>query len=392
MNMKKQTILMIIALFFVSFNLRISIAAISPVLENIRADLHLSNGIVSLLTAIPVICMGLFAFFAARISAHIGLEKTIVACLILIGTATALRAFSHSAFTLLLTAFFIGIGIAVAGPLVSGYIKQQFPHRIGIMIGVYSVGMGLGASFSAGFMLPLQKHLLHSWQLALASWSIFAVIGFLFWYPQITNQNKITLPSKRTTKLPWKNRKAWMFTLLFGLQSGIFYTISTWLAPIAQSMGFSSAKSGTLITFFTIIQMIFSFLIPTLADLFQKEKTWLLGSIGGVFIGLIFFLYPVVNPWFATGLIAIGLGGLFPLALALPLNATNSSNEASAWTSMMQGVGYMIGGIIPIMAGLTRDYIPYDKQVFVVMIILCFVMILTLSGWKEKRTITSTDA
>lgn len=252
--------------------------------------------------------------------------------------------------------------------------------------------MGLGASFSAGFMLPLQKHLLHSWQLALASWSIFAVIGFLFWYPQITNQNKITFPSKRTTRLPWKNRKAWMFTLLFGLQSGIFYTISTWLAPIAQSMGFSSAKSGTLITFFTIIQMIFSFLIPTLADLFQKEKAWLLGSIGGVFIGLIFFLYPVVNPWFATGLIAIGLGGLFPLALALPLNATNSSNEASAWTSMMQGVGYMLGGIIPIMAGLTRDYIPYDKQVFLVMIILCFVMLLTLSGWKEKRTLPSSDA
>ncbi|MDU1846809.1 MAG: MFS transporter [Niallia nealsonii] len=389
MKMKKQIVLMIIALFFVSFNLRTSIAAISPVLESVRADLHLSNGIVSLLTAIPVICMGFFAFFAVKISARFGLERTIAACLVLIGVATALRAFSHSAFTLLLTAFFIGIGIAIAGPLVSGYIKQQFPHQIGMMIGIYSVGMGLGASFSAGLMLPLQKYLNNSWQLALASWSIFAVIGLLFWYPQMVKHREIALTSKIPTQLPWKNKKAWMFTLLFGLQSGIFYTISTWLAPIAQSLGFNGTQSGTLITFFTIIQMIFSFLIPSLADLYKNEKAWLLGSIGFVFIGLLLFLYPLVTPWIATGLIAVGLGGLFPLALALPLNATNSSQEASAWTSMMQGIGYMIGGIIPIIAGLIRDYISYDKQVFVMMMILCCIMMIALSRWKEKSSLPS---
>ncbi|MGX2960777.1 MFS transporter [Peribacillus sp. JNUCC 23] len=382
MKMKKQILFIIVALFLVSLNLRMSIASISPVLENIRNDLELSNGMVSLLTSIPVICMGFFAFFATRVSARFGLEKTIATCLLLIGIATAFRAFTNSAITLLITAFLIGIGIAISGPLVSGYIKQKFPNRIGMMVGVYSVGMGIGASLSAGLMIPLQKQLNDSWQLALASWSIFAVIGLLFWYPMVKKSEFVKNSTKATIQLPFKNKNVWSFTLIFGLQAGMFYCISTWLAPIAQSMGFSGEQSGTLITLFTIIQMIFSFLIPSLADVYKNEKAWLMGSTLFVLIGLLCIVFHIVNPWLATILIGIGLGGLFPLALALPLNAVSSSSEASSWTSMMQGFGYMLGGVIPFIAGLTRDYIAYEKQVFVLMIILCMVLFIALLRWR----------
>jgi len=81
----------------------------------------------------------------------------------------------------------------------------------------------------------------------------------------------------------------------------------------------------------------------------------------------------------------LGLGGLFPLTMALPLNAVSSSREASSWTSMMQGFGYMLGGVIPIIAGLTRDYIANEKQVFVLMIVLCMFMFIALLGWRDKN-------
>ncbi|KMY50912.1 CynX/NimT family MFS transporter [Peribacillus loiseleuriae] len=383
--MKKQILFIIVALFLVSLNLRMSIASVSPVLESIKHDLALTNGMVSLLTSIPVICMGFFAFFATSISTRFGLEKTIAYCLLLIGLATAFRAFTNSVLALLLTAFLIGIGIAIAGPLISGYIKKKFPNRIGMMIGVYSVGMGIGASLSAGLMIPLQKQLNDSWQLALASWSIFAVIGLLCWYPMLKKSEFVKHSTTKKIPFPFKNKKAWLFTLIFGLQAGIFYCISTWLAPIAQSMGFSGEQSGTIITLFTIIQMIFSFSIPSLADVYKNEKAWLMGSTLFVLLGLFCIVFDLANPWLATILIGIGLGGLFPLALALPLNAVSSSSEASSWTSMMQGVGYMIGGIIPIIAGLLRDYIAYDKQVFVLMMVLCLVLLISLLGWKNKK-------
>ena len=49
------------SIFAISINLRPAITSIGPILETIREQLSLSNGQVSLLTAIPVICMGIFA-------------------------------------------------------------------------------------------------------------------------------------------------------------------------------------------------------------------------------------------------------------------------------------------------------------------------------------------
>jgi CP family cyanate transporter-like MFS transporter len=227
-------------------------------------------------------------------------------------------------------------------------------------------------------MIPLQKQLNNSWQLALGSWGAFAIIGLLFWYPMVKKSTFIKNSVAPKIHLPLKNKKVWLYTMIFGLQAGLFYCISTWLAPYAQAVGFSKELSGSLITFFTIIQMLFNFVIPTLADLYKNHRTWLMVSTIFALFGLLFIVFDITNLWFATIFIAIGLGGIFPLALALPLNATSTSSEAGAWTSMMQGFGYMLGGTFPFIAGLTRDYILYEKQVFVLMIILCVVLFITL--------------
>ncbi len=58
---KRNTVLMIFAIFVISINMRPAITSIGPMLETIREQLSLSNAQVSLLTAVPVICMGIFA-------------------------------------------------------------------------------------------------------------------------------------------------------------------------------------------------------------------------------------------------------------------------------------------------------------------------------------------
>ncbi|WP_439876539.1 MFS transporter [Bacillus mycoides] len=387
MKLKHQgrTYLYILALFFVSINLRIGITSISPLLETIRQDLNISNFSVSFLTAIPVFCMGTFALLTGKVIKKYGAEKAIMACLILIGFATCMRAFTSSISTLFASSLFIGIGIALAGPLLSGFIKEKFPTRIGLMIGIYSVGMGTGASLSAGLTIPLQHVLKDDWNMALAFWGWLTIIAILFWYPVMKRKKNTSTQDKKNNSLPLRNKKAWLFTIFFGLQSGIFYSITTWLAPANQSMGVSSEQAGTLITVFTVVQMICSFLIPTLADIYKNRALWLLGSICFVLVGLSLMIYPLTTPWIPSILLGIGLGGVFPLALMLPLYETKTSEDASAWTAMMQSGGYIMGGFIPVLAGIARDYFDGYTQVFIIMALLSLILfILTLVMSKRK--------
>ncbi|KAB2454389.1 MFS transporter [Bacillus sp. CH126_4D] len=381
----ERTYLYILALFFVSINLRIGITSVSPVLETIRQDLHISNFSVSFLTAIPVFCMGTFALLTGKVIKKYGAEKSIMACLILIGLATCMRAFTFSISTLFASALFIGIGIALAGPLLSGFIKEKFPTKIGLMIGIYSVGMGTGASLSAGLTIPLQHILKGSWNIALAFWGVLTIIAIIFWYPVMKRKKNTSTQNKKNNSLPLRNKKAWLFTIFFGLQSGIFYSITTWLAPANQSMGVSSEQAGTLITVFTVIQMICSFLIPTLADIYKNKALWLLGSICFVLVGLLPMIYPLTTPWIPSILLGIGLGGVFPLALMLPLYETKTSEDASAWTAMMQSGGYIMGGFIPVLAGIARDYFNSYTQVFIIMALLSFILFLLTLVMNKKN-------
>lgn len=388
MKLKHQgrTYLYILALFFVSINLRIGITSISPLLETIRQDLNISNFSVSFLTAIPVFCMGTFALLTGKVIRKYGAEKSIMACLILIGFATCMRAFTSSISTLFASSLFIGIGIALAGPLLSGFIKEKFPTKIGLMIGIYSVGMGTGASLSAGLTIPLQHVLKDDWNMALAFWGVLTIIAIIFWYPVMKRKKNTSTQDKKNNSLPLRNKKAWLFTIFFGLQSGIFYSITTWLAPANQNMGVSSEQAGTLITVFTVVQMICSFLIPTLADIYKNRALWLLGSICFVLVGLSLMIYPLTTPWIPSILLGIGLGGVFPLALMLPLYETKTSEDASAWTAMMQSGGYIMGGFIPVLAGIARDYFDGYTQVFIIMALLSFLLfLLTLVMNKRKK-------
>lgn len=385
---QERTYLYILALFFISINLRIGITSVSPLLETIRQDLHISNFSVSFLTAIPVFCMGTFALLTGKVIKKYGAEKSIMACLILIGLATCMRAFTFSISTLFASALFIGIGIALAGPLLSGFIKEKFPTKIGLMIGIYSVGMGTGASLSAGLTIPLQHVLKGSWNMALAFWGVLTIIAIICWYPVMKRKKNTSTQNKKNSSLPLRNKKAWLFTIFFGIQSGIFYSITTWLAPANQSMGVSSEQAGTLITVFTVIQMICSFFIPTLADIYKNRALWLLGSICFVLVGLSLMIFPLTTPWVPSILLGVGLGGVFPLALMLPLYETKSSEDASAWTAMMQSGGYIMGGFIPVLTGIARDYFNSYTQVFIIMALLSFLLfLLTLVMNKRKRNV-----
>ena len=347
---------MIIALFIASLNLRPSINSIAPVLETIRTSLGMNASVASLLTSIPVLCMGLFAPIAVKFSGKWGIERVLGWSLLVIGVGTILRFFTNSTSFLLITAFIAGIGIAFAGPLLPGFIKRHFPKHVPSMIAIYTVALTLGAALSSSLIVPMQNSM-NSWQSALGIWGVLAFVAVLFWWlfvmRHIRPQDHLASTGTKTT-MPWTNKKAWLLTLTFGLMAMLFYSVTAWLPEIIQGMGYSKSYAASALTIFVVVQIPVSLVLPILLRKFPSRRLWLTVATLLQLVGLVMLAFSI-EPLVATFLIGVGAGGLFSLNILLPLDATDNPQEAAAWSAMTQSVGYVIGATGPLILGRIHD-------------------------------------
>ena len=379
MNSQKSMTSLLLAIFLIALNLRPAVTSIGPLLETIKNDLNLSNSEVSLLTAIPVICMGLFAPLAVHWFNKFGQRRGISLLIGVIGILTLLRALFHDYVSLLITAFIIGVAIAIIGPILSSLIKEKFPTRMASAIGIYSLGMGVGATLSAGLTGVLYVLIGEQWEFALAFWSSLALIAYLVWFIVMTPQQERTSSTDKqqiTFRSPWTNRRAWLILLFFGFQASLFFSLTTWLASAVSELGFSVIEAGSVISVMTVSQIIANISIPLLLEKFPKRSFWIYFSLFIGTLGLVLLLTGNVTlVWPASILLGFTLGGLFPLALLLPLDETTDSKETNAWTAMVQTGGFIMGGLVPLAIGILYDYSGTHQMTYYVMLVLILGML-----------------
>lgn len=371
---------MIFVVFIVALNLRLGISSIPPLIGLIKQDLQLNNFQVSLLTSIPVICMGVMAFGVKRMQQQFGRDRSILLCLFLLAIGTASRSLLSNYLSLVLSAIVIGFSIAIIGPLLSSLIKEFFPQQTGLLIGVYSISMGIGSATASKFSLLLAEQ---SWSFALGSWGVFAIVAGGVWYFVMRQKAaNVTTASPVSNGFPLMKIQAWKMVLFFGLQSGMFYGVSTWLVELLVQKGFSRVDASQYLTLFVIVQMIFSFIIPVLMDHWGSTRSWIMICGAMILLGVGCLLTSYFSLLIGgIVLIGFGLGGYFPIAMLLPLQASDDPMEASLWTGMVQSFGYIVGGVIPILLGVMVDIFQTFNVFLYVMIILCSgILLLTIQG------------
>jgi len=348
--------LLVAALLAAALNLRPAIASVAPLLETLRLELSMTAAAASLLTSIPLLCMGIFSPLSARLGGRYGIERVLGWALLLIGGGTALRWFAESAGFIMATALLAGAGIAAAGPLLSGFIKRHFPGEAPFMISLFAVALTLGAAIASGFTAPL-SHLLASWNVALGSWSLLAFLAVPIWM-LAARGTAVRAEAGRTSgdamKLPWTSGRVWLLTASFGLTAMLFYSIVAWLPPILIEEGLSPAYAVQVLTVFTLMQVPAGLLLPVILKRFPSRLKLLLIFSFLQLLGLV-LLYGAASPWAAGVLLGIGAGALFPLNLLLPVDAAATPQEAAAWSSMIQSAGYAIGAAGPLLVGMLHD-------------------------------------
>lgn len=368
----------LIALLLVALNLRPVLASLGPVLEQVRASLQLSYGVAGLLSSLPVICMGLFASLAMPLSARFGMRNAILGTTLLIGGATLLRMHA-TLFAQLLSVCVAGAGIAVLGPLLSAYIKQQFAERSARISGWVTSALCLGAALAAGSSATLSEYL--GWPCALSSWALLACVAAWQWQRSIADVN----PSpSHATHLPWREWRAWLLMLTFGLNSLVFYSLLAWLAPAYVNMGMSAAGAGQLLGVFAIVQIGGTAWVSLLPPLQRERRPALLLCGVSTVLGLVgMWLSPLHAAYLWMSLLGAGTAGSFALSLILPLDYSESYPDAPRaagdWTAMMSSGGYLLAATGPYICGALRDVTGSYVNVFAALLVVsCSTLLLAL--------------
>src|SRR5699024_9332674 len=127
---RSQTILFMMSIILVAFNLRPAITSVGPVIGLIRDDLQLENCNVAFIMSLPLIAFAILSPLTARIATKISPYLTLV-----IGLAFLVFGISVRTFLMYFLVFFgtvcVGIGMAFCNVLLPSTIKDRFQLQVG---------------------------------------------------------------------------------------------------------------------------------------------------------------------------------------------------------------------------------------------------------------------
>ncbi|WP_085674214.1 MULTISPECIES: MFS transporter [unclassified Pseudomonas] len=336
----------------IGLNLRPIMAAIGPLLGTLQHELGLSNAEGGLLTTLPVMMMGLFALSGPWLLRLVGEVKGVALGISLIAMSCAARAYVTSSSALIATAALGGVGIAVIQALMPAFIKRSHPDSGGMLMGLFTTGIMGGAALAAAFAAPGAA--LMGWQLTLGVAALPALLGLLAWLFAVGRHPV----SRSDARLPYRNGRAWLLLLFFGLGTGAYTLVLAWLAPFYVELGWTAADAGYLLAALTLTEVIAGLLVSAFIQRYPDRRQPLTMVIILLLVGLAcLMIAPLQLAIVATLCLGLGIGALFPLSLIVTLDHADSPAQAGALLAFVQGGGYLIAASVPLMAGVVRDHL-----------------------------------
>jgi CP family cyanate transporter-like MFS transporter len=353
----------------VALNLRPAIAAVPPLLDAIQADLGLSATGAGLLTALPVVCMGVFAPAGTALGRRVGRETAVSCALALVAFGTLVRGLGESMVPLYGGTLVAGVGIAMGGALLPGVVKAWFPARAGAVTGLYTAGLVAGAMLASAATVPLSHVLGGGWAAAIAAWGLLAVAALVAWVPA-TRRLRATAepPAPGRLRLPWGSGVAWRITLYMGSQSLLYYAALTWLSPLYLAAGWSASRAGLLLGLFSLTQVFSALAVPAMVDRTGDHRPWVALCVGTATAMLAALgLVPTAAPWAWAALLGLGVGGMFALALTMLVRQASTPAAAARLSGMALLVGYLIAATGPVLAGAVYDAVGSYRAPFLML-------------------------
>lgn len=350
----KARALLLAAVVLIGLNLRPFMTGVGPLAADIGAQTGLGLQGMALLTLVPMLLMGVFAFAGPSLQARIGARQAIIAALAVLGLASFLRLFVSTGWEMVATAVLLGLGAAIVQAVFPGVIKQQFPLHVSVVMGLYSA-MLMGGGALGAQLAPLIAKAAGDWHAGFGWMAVPAVLALFLaaWsLPRGTARQRGGHSAKAFLKRP----RTWLLMACFGLVNSGYSTVVAWLSPYYQSFGWSPQSSGSLLAVVSVGQAVAALSLPVLAGRSADRRPWLWLTLAMQAAGFAALaLRPEVAPILWTALLGAGLGGCFSLSMILAMDHLHDPVEAGALSALMQGGGFLIAAIAPWVVAVLHD-------------------------------------
>jgi len=373
------------SLVLIAFNLRPIFSSASALLPEIRSGLGLTAFGTSILTTLPVVCMGLFSPLAPRLAQRLGTERVLLGVILLLALGTALRGLSSISLLFFGTAL-TGACIAIGNVLLPGVVKRDFPDKAALMTGCYTMALCAGAASAAGLTLPIEHSLGGSLGGALAAWALPALVVGLLWLPQVIGSGTQARRTGFRVMGLWTDAVAWQVTLFMGLQSALAYCVFGWLVPILRERGLDGVTAGAIVSVSVMVQAASCLVAPHIAvrGKDQRAINVILCAVAvTALLGLLFA--PLWTVWFWAVLQGIGQGGLIAVALTVIVLRSPDPHVAAHLSGMAQFIGYLLAAIGPLVVGMIHGWTGSFAWCSVLFVLLGLGA--AINGWFAGRAI-----
>jgi CP family cyanate transporter-like MFS transporter len=376
----------------VALNLRSTFGSVPPVLHDIAADLHLSGTTQGLLSSVVILCMGLSAPFAQKLSARIGGEQATLVALIVLAAGLAVRFVAYSGAVVLLSSAIAGIGMGCASALLPGLIAHHVPRIRGLATGMYSTGLAVSVAAAAWIALPTEQWL-GGWRPALGLWGCVTALTATLWFALLPRlrSGRPRRPAGSVVidhRLPWRSRTAWWVTLFTGAFMVIGFSALAWVTPLYVELGVPVRTAAGYLAVFQIVQLVAMLSLPWATDFLHDRRPLLALTVLSTVAGLaMLLLAPVAFAVPALCLFGIGVGGGATLALVLLGDTTRSQHDAARLNGMVMLVAYSAGAAGPAVLGVLHDLTGSFRVGYTVILGLAVVVLGAVPALRPGRTI-----
>jgi CP family cyanate transporter-like MFS transporter len=367
---------MLVAVLLVAVNLRGPIAAVSPVLTDIKASLNLSAGAAGLLTTLPVLCFAAASALIGPVTRWIGVNRAMLVGLAGIVAGTLLRSVGGLP-ELLAGTLVIGLAITIGNVLVPVVVKQNFASNAATVTGSYTAALTGGAALTAVATAPIASLL--GWRAALATWTVLAAAAIAVWRYAAPGEPRVEEPppGARTTGV-LRHPVAWAICGYLGAQATAYYAVTAWLpTQLSDDAGLDPQVAGVGMSIFQLVGIAGTLAVPALVAR-SRRQSWLGAVVAGAWavmlLGLLVApsLWPV---WTVVGGLAQGAG--ISLAFTLVVVRARDADVARQLSGMAQAVGYSIGACGPFMVGLVFQHSGGWTLPLVLLLGVCAVILVT---------------